>query len=268
MLWLSAVLDEPRFREERSPTTIANYRYALARWSRAGVVRLRDLSVESARGFLDARMRAVSARSAGVEYAAMLAVVAYLEETGRAAPRLLADVRKLAPKQRKARQFTAPFLTREQVDAVCRVTRPLASFAVRLACLTGLRLSELLRLDWIDVDLRRKALTVRHGKTGGRRVMLVRPAVELLGPAARDSGLVVPTDRRSLQGWVREASRLSGIRVTMTLCRHTRAAWWTAAGVPLAIVAQQLGHSIETCARHYAGLSDSYDPVVERGAAG
>lgn len=39
-------------------------------------------------------------------------------------------------------------------------------------------------------------------------------------------------------------------------------------GVPIAKVAKWLGHSVEVCARHYAGISDAYDPEAERGAAG
>jgi integrase len=52
--------------------------------------------------------------------------------------------------------------------------------------------------------------------------------------------------------------------VDFTLLRHTRASWWVQAGVPLAKVAKWMGHSINICARHYAGLQPGYDTDCER----
>lgn len=98
---------------------------------------------------------------------------------------------------------------------------------------------------------------------------LCAPALELLRGRAADRGLVFGgASGKALLERVRRGRAGSGVRMTLTLCRHTRASWWIQAGVPVALVAKQLGHSVAVCLRHYGGLSDGYDATLERGAAG
>lgn len=52
--------------------------------------------------------------------------------------------------------------------------------------------------------------------------------------------------------------------VTFHTLRHTRASWWVQAGVPIAKVAHWLGHTVQVCIKHYAGLADVYDVECER----
>lgn len=274
-MWLLAITEELQFRQRRSAVTIHNYEVALKRWAACGVVRTGDVSPESALRFVEARLCTVNVQSVGTEYSALLAVLSHLERTGRYNAARLAEIRRCAPRAPKRKQFSASFLTREQMERYCAGADEEAAFVVRLACFTGLRASELARLTWADVDLACRSLHVRRGKTGARRVSLCEPAIELL--KAREaatgrgyaSGLVLGgVSARTLQDRVRAGRAASGVRVTLTLCRHSRASWWVQAGVPLAVVAKQLGHSVAVCVTYYAGLVDAYDPVVERGAAG
>jgi integrase len=271
-MWLLAILDEARFRSSRSEVTLHNYEVALRRWAALGVHDLHDVTVAAAQKFVESRLaHGNKVQTVATDYMALLAVLSHLEETGRYKAAALAEIRRAAPRARKNRQLSADFLTAEELERYCAAVDAEAAFLVRVACLTGLRAAELAYLEWSDVDLRRRMVHVRRGKTGARRVPLCAPAIDLLRPrldAGATGRVFGGVGTRMLQDAVRAGRELSGVRVTLTLCRHTRASWWVQAGVPLAKVAKWLGHSVAVCARHYAGLEDAYDPAVERGAAG
>lgn len=267
-MWLLAATEELQFRQSRSPVTLHNYEVALKRWQACGVRDVRDVSIESAQNFVEERLRTTQAQSVATDYMALLAVLSHLESTGRFPASALADVRRVAPRVPRRRQLCAAFLTREQLERFCAPADEAATFLVRLACYTGLRAAELAGLAWSDVDLDGRMLFVQRGKTGPRRVPLCVPAIDLLRPRVGAGFVFRDVGPRTLQGRVRDARDASGVPVTLTLCRHTRASWWVQAGVPLAKVAKWLGHSVAVCARHYAGLADAYDPAAELGAAG
>ena len=262
---------EHQFRGPRSPITLFNYEVALARWAAGGVRAVADVSVATAQAFVERRLATIAVQSVATEYAALLAVLSHLECTGRFAAAALGELRRCAPRPPRRQQFSAPFLTREQFELYCAGAPAGTAWLVRLACYTGLRASELTRLEWCDVDVQGRILLVGRGKTGARRVPLCAPAIALLRPLAC-GGPVGPVlggvCSRTAQERVREGRTPESPRVTLTLCRHTRASWWVQSGVPLAKVAKWLGHSIEVCARFYAGLADAYDPAAELGAAG
>jgi integrase len=267
-MWLLFALEEALFRQARSPVTLHNYEVALRRWAACGVRSVSDVTVESAQRFVEARLLRCQVQSVATDFMALLAVLSHLETTGRFSATALAEVRRVSPRPPKRKQLCASFLTREQLDRYCAGADEDAARLVRSACYTGLRASELAHLAWSDVDLAGRTLHVRRGKTGARRVPLCAPAVDLLAPVAGTGPVFGGVGPRTLQDRVRWARAGSGVRVTLTLCRHTRASWWVAAGVPIAKVAKWLGHSVEVCARHYAGLADAYDPAAELGAAG
>ncbi len=264
---LLAALEESLFRAARSPVTLRNYGVALRRWAALGVCALPDVSVAAAQRFVEARLLRCQVQSVATDYMALLAVLAHLEVTGRYPTPALAELRRCAPRAPRRQQLCAAFLAREDLDTYCAGAPPEAARLVRVACYTGLRASELARLTRVDVDCAARTLVVGRGKTGARRVQLCAPELELLRdvpPGPVFGGVCA----RTLQERVREGRAPDAPRVTLTLCRHTRASWWVQAGVPIAKVAKWLGHSVEVCARHYAGLADAYDPEAELGAAG
>ncbi|MCW8138132.1 MAG: site-specific integrase [Planctomycetota bacterium] len=275
---LEHVLWDAAFRSARSEVTLNNYRVALRRWARAGVVKVDDVAPESAQRFVEGRLaRGVQVQTVAVEFAAVMSLLDHEAIGGRFKPDLLQRIRRCAPSRPRKKELCAPFLSADQVEAFCVASDERTAFLVRLACYTGLRASDLAALDWSDVDLGRRSLRVRKGKTGPRKVSLCAPAVDLLRPRLASGRVFGDVTARTLQEWVRGArasqavkARREGckVRVTLTLCRHTRASWWIQAGVPVAIVARQLGHSVAVCLAYYGGLSDDYDPILERGAAG
>jgi len=163
-----------------------------------------------------------------------------------------------------------------------------------LALATGLRLGEMIRLQWSDVDLTARSLSVRESKSGRPRILpLSAAAVEALQEQARVSGgfnYVFPArkthpggfyyrDRRRAEKWWKLALRpiqaavpkfTAGMARSATgrgwhLFRHTFASRAAQAGVSLYKLAAWLGHSDVRTVRIYAHLAAGYDEDIERG---
>ncbi len=145
----------------------------------------------------------------------------------------------------------------------------LVNFVV-LSLYTGCRKSELLKLEWSRVDLRRGVfmLEAAHTKNGKRRVVpLSDVALEALKAqrewmkrnAARSpwvfgvqSGGRLTTVQKAFQAACRRAG-IDDFRVHDM--RHTFASWLVMAGVSLHVVKDLLGHSSVTVTERYAHLA-------------
>lgn len=174
---------------------------------------------------------------------------------------------------------------------------------VTVAAMTGLRSGELLGLRWPDVDMDRRTLTVRQAmardwdggyslaepKTTRSRRTIHLPAAAVLSLEARrdrqdadriaagddtwqDVDALIFTDRlgRPLRGdevspTFRRLLVRAGIRhVPFHALRHSWATLALASGVPLKVIADNLGHaSITVTAAYYSGIV----PELNRDAA-
>ena len=163
------------------------------------------------------------------------------------------------------------FLSAEEIERLHRVLgrlvgerpsrRPQADI-VRLLLLTGCRKSEILKLQWSEVDGDR--LNLVHAKTGPRRVWLSQPAQAILAHQPRAaSPYVFPSPRHpdrplsdTLHLW-RRARKEAGLDdVRLHDLRHTVASQAVARGVHLSTVARMLGHADPVMTLRYAHVGD------------
>jgi integrase len=165
------------------------------------------------------------------------------------------------------------------LDACDDGYRPLAETLIA----TGLRISEALALTWADVDWPAGSLRVLrsrkaagHGSTKGDRFRSVDfgPRLEAALLVLRAASAPAPTALvfRGPRGGELSRSDVSrdlhkraledaGLRRSLRLhdLRHTAAASWLAAGLPLIYVQRQLGHaSITTTQQVYGHLEESF----------
>jgi integrase len=142
---------------------------------------------------------------------------------------------------------------------------------VEAALLTGCRYGELCRLRCGDVDLGAGTLHIRETKSGKpRHVILTAEGIDFFVARIAGQG---PTEfvltRRDGTAWaashqqrpIREASDRAELDPPVTFhdLRNTYGARLARAGVPMAVIAAQLGHAdTRITERHYAHLAPNY----------
>jgi len=175
----------------------------------------------------------------------------------------------------RIRYFT-PVECKALVAAAEEQFRPL----VQAALLTGARWSELYRMTVRDVDL--TAGTVLFPETKGgrpRHVHLTDEGVAFFRAQCRGKGLAAlvfvnaagngfgPSHQIRL---MRETCEAAGVEhAGFHILRHTYGSRLAMAGVPMAVIAEALGHADERITRkHYAHLAPSYVRDAVRGGLG
>lgn len=288
---LLLVMEQWRIVRQRSERTVEYYRHILGRMATFGLTNVSDVTPQRLASYVLKRCGEVRLSTVKTELAALLAQLTFLCRSARFPFERLVELRALVPAVKLPRRLSATHLDRNAFE-VLRAASPSeeARFIIGVDTLSGLRAGELARMRWEDATLdRTPSLRVRIVpelgrlgtiKTGQERTVPVCAELRALlierqertreregyifrhGPrATKNVQATVKTLRRSLVA----ARQRAGLEwVTFHVLRHTRASWWVQAGVPIAKVAHWLGHSLEVCERHYAGLREGYDPDCER----
>ena len=142
---------------------------------------------------------------------------------------------------------------------------------VTAALLTGCRYGELTTLRPADVDAVANVLTIRNSKGGSaRHVVLTDEASRFFAALCDGKGRTERLlTRTSGDAWgachqfrpLQAACEAAGIEpaVSFHILRHTHATRLALKGVPLGVIAAQLGHAdLKMTSKHYAHLSPGY----------
>ncbi len=146
----------------------------------------------------------------------------------------------------------------EKLTAVSGRDAPLYQFAAW----TGLRISELIDLEWDDI--RDGYVLVRRGKGQKQRIVpLLPPALEALGTVPRHVALSkvfwYAADRHALLRRFQRRCTWAQIKsYRFHDLRHTFGSWAAQAGVSLEVIAEAMGHTSITVTKRYAHLSPEY----------
>jgi integrase len=182
------------------------------------------------------------------------------------------------------RQVDAPrvrFLTDEDSVRLTNACPEDLRALVVAALLTGCRYQELATLRPMDIDLAAGVLTVRHSKAGKpRSAILTKEAVEFFRHEMAGKAVnAVLLPRADGEPWgkslqfrpLRVACAAAKITpsISFHILRHTHGSRLAMRGVPMAVIAAQLGHaSVKVTERHYAHLAPSYIADTIRNAFG
>ena len=124
------------------------------------------------------------------------------------------------------------------------------------ACQTGLRLGELMRLRWIDVDFDQGTVYVLHSKNGDdRHALLTERAEELLRGLPRLADRVFPVNAGSIGVEFRDACKALDIKDLHFHDSRHEAASQLAKKLSLQELAAVIGH------RDYKSLQTYYNPT-------
>jgi integrase len=150
-------------------------------------------------------------------------------------------------------------------------------YIVGLLLLTGARVGELLKAEWKDVDLARRAWFIPDTKTGKpRHVPLSKDAIALIQqlPRFKSCPYLVPNPQTrkpfvSIKRAWQTARALAGLHdVRIHDLRHSAASFMINAGIDLYAVGHVLGHADHKSTMRYSHLAnDTLLAAVEAGAA-
>lgn len=151
------------------------------------------------------------------------------------------------------------------LDAANGREHPSVLACIRLLALTGARLSEILSLQWAQVDFEHAALRLPDSKTGAKVIPLGAPALEYLSTLPRMSAWVcygasldaplAPPQRQWRR--IRASAGLNDLRLHDL--RHGFASVAAVGGESLKLIGAALGHRQATTTDRYAHLA--HDPV-------
>lgn len=167
----------------------------------------------------------------------------------------------------KMRDTERSHLTSEELKVIeaTPCNYPEIKRAFLFACYSGLRISDIVRLEWKSIDLVSNTISIRQKKTDSMLyIPLLDDAKRILGTPG--SGLVfdLPTEayiNRKLKTWVSEAGISKDI--SFHCARHTFAIMALEAGIEINVIQVLLGHSILSTTMIYAKVN----PKVLQGAA-
>lgn len=152
------------------------------------------------------------------------------------------------------------WLTREEARDLIKSLPERHRAIVRLALSTGLRLGNILGLEWNQVDLKRGCAWIHADQAKGREpisVPLNSDAKEIIrGQIGKDLTRVFPQKRIGTKTW-KKALKDAGInrRIRFHDTRHTWASWHVQAGTPIYTLKEMGGWATLEMVRKYGHLS-------------
>jgi integrase len=221
------------------------------------------MGADDVQRFLVRRAQRVSAGTRNRDLSILSSMMRYAVELRYARTNPCKGIRR----QREAKR-AVPFLDVGQQRALVAACEPRIAPIVETALGTGMRQGELLRLEWGDVALDRRVVTVHHSKNGEPRDVPLTAAVTALLSRLK-AGRVIPLrgpDRvfsMLPENWngdlgrlLRDACKAAGLSsLRFHDCRHVAATTMLRAGVPLADVQKIGGWKTATMMLRYAGHS-------------
>lgn len=262
------------YETQNSPRTYQDYRNLF----NATIVpyfkgrQMHEIHAEAIEQYKTSRVESISPATINKELTALRHVFNKAMQWGYLLASPMASVERMKVSQKKVR-----FLTVEEIDLVLSVASPMIGQIILTAIHTGLRRSELFRLEWSDVDFDRGVITVtgkgkEHTKNyRDREVPMTFALRECLLAKKRNGQWVFchGDGSRFLEGVknsIEAIVRKTGIpRFTMHDLRHTFASHLVMDGVDLPTVKMLMGHQNIATTMIYAHLApDHLRGAVER----
>jgi len=162
------------------------------------------------------------------------------------------------------------YLTDNESKRLVNVSPPDLRLIVTAALLTGGRYGEIAALTVNDFDPDTDTIYIAPSKSGkDRHVVLTQEGVDFFKRAtAGQAGDELIFRRSNGTPWkphyqsapMREACAQAKISppIGFHILRHTYASRFVMGGAPVAVVAKQLGNTVQICEKHYAHLAKSY----------
>lgn len=142
-------------------------------------------------------------------------------------------------------------LSREEILSMINLTANIRHKTIlMLLYYAGLRLSEVINLNWADVDFEREILHIKNAKGSKDRIVFLHQNLKHTLSQIKNEGLVLLSERgkkynkRTIQQIVKNTAKKAGIkkRVSPHTLRHSFATHLLEAGADIRYIQQLLGH--------------------------
>jgi len=183
-------------------------------------------------------------------------------------------------KKYKIEQKSLEFLTEAQIQKLLNTAQKSNSHLypmIATAIYAGLRLGEIINLEWQDIDFKRNTITIRPKGSfipKSKRIRVIPLSSKLkaiLEPLRKEKGLCFPTPegtkykispRRSL---IKLAQKAGLNKINWLVLRRTFGSQLAMKGVSLLKIQTWMGHADPRLTyKHYAHLLPSYDKDIDR----
>jgi integrase len=151
--------------------------------------------------------------------------------------------------------------TPQQMAALLANADPLIVPALAIGAFAGLRGSETAKLDWSEVNLKRRFITVARKNAKGRMRSKARRLVPIsknlaawLAPHARQCGLVLPMHPDTIYSLRARAATAAGIELHRNALRHSFCSYRLALTQDAARTCLEAGNTPEVLFKHYREL--------------
>lgn len=174
----------------------------------------------------------------------------------------------------KAPKGAASFYDFDEFERLVKAAQSesLALLLVLLGGEAGLRCGEMMALEWSDVDLAKRQMTVARSEWKGhvttpkggrlRHLPLTRRLGEALqrarhlrGPRVLCDGAGVPLTQKVVQVLVRRTAKRANVKPGVHILRHTFCSHLTMRGAPARAIQELAGHQDLTTTQRYMHLS-------------
>ncbi len=233
-----------------------------------GFTKLAEVTPRSIEKYKQTRLETVSKRTVNLEITMLKAMLNKMVALEVIPENPIKSVSKIRGPESK----TLEFLTKEEVAILLPALSPAYYPVIYTFLKTGLRSSELVYLEWEDIDFDKLLIRVVNKKAHPtksykpRYIPMDQKLADLLKSIKRTkSSYVFVTERETIRKNnlitnIKRAARLAGIKknVTIHMLRHTYASHLVMAGVDLPTVKTLLGHADIHTTMRYAHLAPDH----------
>lgn len=154
------------------------------------------------------------------------------------------------------------FLSEDEISVLLRELSPGARNIVLVAMYTGMRKSEILNLNWSNVDLNNKMIIIEKTKTNERRIIPINDKLFILFQelfVQKKNDKIFAENKTNLRRYFTGALKRANIKdFRFHDLRHTFASYLVMSGANLRVVQQLLGHKDLKMTMRYSHLSNEH----------
>lgn len=157
----------------------------------------------------------------------------------------------------KVRAGEAEFYTPTEIRGLLAAAASSFLPCLAIGAFAGLRSAEIERLEWADVDLAERLITIgaKKSKTASRRIVPIHENLATwLIPYATQSGMIWRGTHEGFNGAQQTTAKAAGMKWKKNALRHSYASYRFAQTADAGRVAGELGNSAAVVHRHYREL--------------